>query len=259
MINQLNDPGYPFMAKRPPLSEAITRFKQAAEDVLNRYESHQPAYHAQVSPEQLIDAIEQFLHMVIRTDRIEGDTGVLANQDVDAAGDYGLSLLHDLSEWAKLLGSRAAYNELQKVSLAATDWIVRHHGRIRNLEAVVDAFSEVSNELREPEELEYMAQFMGQVLRASADAAPGPGDKGDKGKRPHAWRVLQINRGIIATRSYNVKLMQHVFDELVQAVPEDAPGFFREGMEQMEALNYPPDVRDIMTRYYTHVTRPTMH
>jgi hypothetical protein len=34
-----------------------------------------------------------------------------------------------------------------------------------------------------------------------------------------------------------------------EALPGDAPGSFREAMRQMEALNYPPQVRALVQRY----------
>jgi hypothetical protein len=244
------------MTIQPPLSEAVTRFKQAAEEILSTYEARKPMHSVQVTPAQIIDAIEQFLSITIRIDRIEGEIGPLASDDVNQLADYGLSLLMDLGEWAKLLSCQAAYAELQKVSLAAADWTIRHQGQIRALEPVVNAFAEVANELREPQDLERMAQFMGRVLNVSAGFIKQDLEKTNPG-RP--WRVLHLNRGIVATRSHNTALMQQVFDDLVLAVPEDAPAFFREGMEQMEALDYPPEVREVMSRYYTAVTRPTMH
>ena len=66
----------------------------------------------------------------------------------------------------------------------------------------------------------------------------------------HPWRVLNINRGIIATRSHDTSLMEHAFDELIQNFPEDAESFFKQGMEQMEELDYPDHVRAVMSRYF---------
>lgn len=244
------------MSPQPPLSEAVTRFEQAAADILNSYESRAPEHSVQVTPGQIIDAIEQFLTITLRTDKTQGETGPIITDDVTQLADYGLSLLMDLGDWAKLLSCQDAYIELQKVSLAAADWAIRHQGQIRALEPVVNACAEVANDLREPRELEQMALFMGKVLNVSAGFIKQDLEKNNPG-RP--WRVLHLNRGIVATRSHNTTLMQQVFDDLVEAVPEDAPAFFREGMEQMEALNYPPEVREVMGRYYAAVTRPTMH
>jgi hypothetical protein len=44
--------------------------------------------------------------------------------------------------------------------------------------------------------------------------------------------------------------MVEAFRAVCEHLPEDAPTFFREGMGQMEALNYPQPVRDVMDRYY---------
>jgi hypothetical protein len=73
-------------------------------------------------------------------------------------------------------------------------------------------------------------------------------DSGNFPSRP--WRVLLLNRAIVATRSQRPALMVAAFDSLVEHLPEDAPDFFREGMGQMEALQYPAPVRELMQRYY---------
>jgi hypothetical protein len=44
--------------------------------------------------------------------------------------------------------------------------------------------------------------------------------------------------------------MEQAFESLIEHLPEDAPSFFREGMEQMNALDYPEQVRAVMARYY---------
>jgi hypothetical protein len=44
--------------------------------------------------------------------------------------------------------------------------------------------------------------------------------------------------------------MEEAFEALAEHLPEEAPGFFREGMGQMDALGYPQRVRIIMQRYY---------
>jgi uncharacterized protein YigA (DUF484 family) len=55
-------------------------------------------------------------------------------------------------------------------------------------------------------------------------------------------------------------MMEHAFDTLIQYLPEEAPEFFRQGMEQMEALNYPQQVREVVERYNDEWGRPrTIH
>ena len=46
---------------------------------------------------------------------------------------------------------------------------------------------------------------------------------------------------------------------LVFRLPEDAPGFFAEGMEQMDIIDYPDHVRHVMQTYYQLTNQPTLH
>jgi hypothetical protein len=66
--------------------------------------------------------------------------------------------------------------------------------------------------------------------------------------------VLLLNRGIVATRSHNTRAMEEAFAVLTQHLPEGAARFFTEGMEQMDALNYPAHVREVMEKYHRQWT-----
>ena len=74
------------------------------------------------------------------------------------------------------------------------------------------------------------------------------------------WRVLLLNRAIVATRSHRPDLMESAFKAVVDGLPGDAPEFFREAMGQMAALNYPPQVRTVVQRYAdAWCVRRTLH
>jgi hypothetical protein len=62
--------------------------------------------------------------------------------------------------------------------------------------------------------------------------------------------VLLLNHGIVATRSHNTALMEQAFAQLTRHLPEDAARFFTEGMQQMDALDYPDHVREVMAKYH---------
>jgi hypothetical protein len=66
--------------------------------------------------------------------------------------------------------------------------------------------------------------------------------------------VLLLNQSIIATRSHNPELMEQAFATLTGKLPEDAARFFSEGMQQMDALNYPEHVRKVMEKYHRQWT-----
>jgi hypothetical protein len=236
------------------LTDAVQRFRRAAAEITDNFEARRPAFTDQVTPSQLSEALEQFLATGLSLDQHEGDP--LTSNDVSQLGDYGLTLLADLATWATQLGLTDVQQQLETVAVAVAAWIMRHEGELRTLEPVVNALANHANRLREPEELEALADFMGRVISATSDFIKQDLERANRG-RP--WRVLQLNRAIVATRTYNPVLMDRVFNELGRCLPNDAPQFFAEGMQQMEALNYPPQVREIMSRYFDRWSRPTMH
>ena len=238
------------------LAEASLRFKHAAGEILEAYEARRPASTDQVTPAQLAEAIEQFIVVAINLDKDQGETGPIYKDDVSQLGDYGITLLADLATWATQLGFEKLHQELETIALAVAEWVVRHEGELRTLEPIVNALANLANQTHDPQKLESLADFMGRILHACSDLIKQDLEKANPG-RP--WRVLHLNRGIVATRSHNPAVMESVFNELVQTLPEEAPQFFSEGMQQMEALNYPTHVRQVMGRYFDRWSRMTMH
>ncbi len=240
----------------PSLSEAALRFDHAATEIIDTYESRRPTTTNQVTPGQLAEAVHQFLAVISRIDNEEGKVGPVVNDDVTQLGDYGMTLLTDLSGWAGQLNLPVPRQDLEIVTLAAADWVMRHEGQIRTLDPVVNALANFANRMHDPVSLEPLTLIMGRVAQASAKFIKQDLEKTNPG-RP--WRVLHLNRGIVATRTHNPVIMEQVFEDLVRYLPEDAPAFFAEGMQQMEALNYPQPVRQVMGRYFDLWTRPRMH
>ena len=245
------------MAFPPAISEAVQLFKDAATEIENAHRARAPRAGEQISPRQLREALEQFFAIIANLDKEEGTTGPILSDDVNQLGDYGLNLLADLAAWAAQLGLNQERQNVLAASLAAADWLMRHEGRIRSLEPVVNALADSANRASDPGELTRMAAFMGAVAQSCNEYIKQDLEKTNPG-RP--WRLLHLNRGIVATRSHDPALMQQVFDELVRCLPEDAPTFFEQGMEQMVALNYPAPVREVMSRYHARwQARPTLH
>jgi hypothetical protein len=240
----------------PSLSEAALRFEHAATEIIDTYEARRPTTTNQVTPGQLAEAINQFLAVIVRIDKEEGAVGPVGNDDVTQLGDYGMTLLTDLAAWAGQLNLPVPRQDLEIVTLAAADWIMRHEGQIRTLDPVVNALANFANRMHDPSALEPLTLIMGRVAQASAKFIKQDLEKTNPG-RP--WRVLHLNRGIVATRTHNPVIMEQVFEDLVRYLPEDAPAFFAEGLQQMEALNYPQPVRQVMGRYFDRWTRPRMH
>jgi hypothetical protein len=73
------------------------------------------------------------------------------------------------------------------------------------------------------------------------------------------WRLLHINRGIVATRTHDADIMKKVFDEMILYLPQDAASFFSEGMQEMDALDYPPNVQKVIEEYFLHQPKIKLH
>lgn len=167
--------------------------------------------------------------------------------DITELGEYSIGLLLELEHWLQRLQLDESLPRLAEVQLALALWIARQGGELLTLEPVVDALAQFANRTLDPEQLRELFDYMGEIVEAVAPAIRQDLEKTHPG-RP--WRVLHLNRAIVATRSHDPAAIQEAYDRLAELLPEDAPRFFAEGMEQMEALDYPPHVRSLVESYY---------
>lgn len=164
---------------------------------------------------------------------------------------HGLDLLSQLADLAERLHQAQTARAVEGLALPLACWLMRRGAELIHPEPVVNAAAALANSLREPEELAALYVLMSEVVDGMSPLRTQEieGDRrGPAMDRP--WRVLLLNRAIVATRSHRPNLMVEAFQAVCEHLPEDAASFFREGMGQMEALNYPPPVRDVMERYY---------
>ena len=215
------------------------------------------------TPVLLVEAMERLLDILhsLQPDRDSlssgSGTNALDAQDIHALGDYGIRLLSDLAEWAHTLRLANPYRELRSALFSLALWIAQRGGELSTLEAVVDTLAFLANSVRAPAELERLFLAASEIMESVSPTISQDLDRSNPG-RP--WRVLLQNRAIIATRSHRPALMEQAFATLVEMLPEDAPDFFREGMEQMDALDYPQPVRRVMEKYFQlWCTSTTLH
>jgi len=166
-------------------------------------------------------------------------------EEISELADYGIHLLRDLSSWANRLNLQDACSEIEVLSLSLALWTSERGGEVRTLEPLVNGFAFLANRTRDPNELEQLFNATGKVIHSVAIEVSDAED--DSFARP--WRILVINRAIVATRTRRPALMREAFDDLVEQLPDDAPAFFREGMEQMDLVGYPDRVKEVMAHY----------
>lgn len=165
----------------------------------------------------------------------------------DALLDHGLSLLQELATLAQQLGLDTQAESVAILAVPIACWMLRRGSELQHPEEVVNALAMLANRLREPEELVGLYGAMDEIAEGfETNRIEGM----DPANPTDPWLILLLNRGIVATRCQHPALMEEAFDAIVEQLPEQAPLFFREGMGQMEALDYPPHVREVMQRYY---------
>jgi hypothetical protein len=159
-------------------------------------------------------------------------------------GDRGIELLTRLAALAGSLHLPRRAHAIGELTLPLACWVARRGGELGHIGPVVDGAATLANRIDQPSELGRLYGLLTEVVDAvdlQVSQEKGP-------SRP--WRLLLLNRAIVATRSHRPELMEDAFEAIVEHLPEDAPIFFREGIEQMDALGYPHQVRTLMQRYY---------
>jgi hypothetical protein len=68
-------------------------------------------------------------------------------------------------------------------------------------------------------------------------------------------RTLYFNYGIIATRTHKLNNLRTAYDFLKNEQPELATQFFAEAIKQIQIVDYPENVKDIIKEYYKETLR----
>lgn len=215
------------------------------------WESAGPDLREPDAPDLLSDAMAQLIEMLERLDRHASAEAATA-AEINTLGEYGMHLLEDLARLAERVEQQAIAREFEQLCLPYALWIARQGGELRNLRPVVNALARVANQASRPNA---MAALHGQCCELIEATSPSVPDS-FSGDPQHPWRLLLLNRAIVATRSHNPDLIEASFDAIVEGLPADARQFFAEAMEQMALLDYPDPVRDIVRRYYAEHAAP---
>ncbi|HEB82347.1 MAG TPA: hypothetical protein ENJ11_05750 [Gammaproteobacteria bacterium] len=201
----------------------------------------------------LLEAMDQAIDVMARVDADSAvkaqmsaeSLGLLEEKDISQIGQYALDLLEGMVALVQQQTGEQP-RELLRLSIPISLWVARHGGRLSQIDMVVNSLAGLANEIVEPHLLEELTGIIREVIDAVDDDIRRDVEQTNM-MRP--WRVLNLNYGIVATRSHNPELIEQAYDALIKNLPNDARQFFREGMQQMDIIGYPEEVREVVQRY----------
>lgn len=212
-----------------------------------------------VSPAVLCDAIEQLL-VVLRGHeqslREGSDEFRLADKELGELVGYGVQLFAEAASLAARQSLPDTAEAFESLALPLALWGARHGSELDELEPVVNSLARLANRQHAPEVMARLCHDMDAIMQA-ANPRIAQADLSDPSQ---PWRILLLNRAIVATHSHQPELMEPAFDAIVEWLPDEALRFFAEGMGQMDVAGYPDPVRRVMQTYYLrHSGERTLH
>lgn len=205
------------------------------------------------SPHNLQAAMDQAIDVMVRADAdfsvkksmSPESMGLLEEKEISQIGQYTLDLLAAMvSSVQNKTGQQN--RELIRLSMPVTLWIARHGGKLSQIDMVVNSLAGYANEIKEPHRLIELVAIIRDIIDACDDNIRQDLEQTNM-MRP--WRVLNLNYGIVATRSHQPALIEQSYDALIKNLPQDARQFFKEGLQQMDIVGYPDEVREVVERY----------
>ena len=195
----------------------------------------------------LLENIDDFFDIVASVNLRASENKMIDPEDATEISDFGFVSLLRLVDLMERLDLPHKRREIEQISLLFARWTISYNGTINYLEPVVNAIAQLANLMHEKDALLSLSSLIADIVDHCSPELKRD-DDADQEFRP--WRLLHINRGIVATRSHDLEAMKQAFDEFLIYLPQEAHGFFAEGMKEMEALDYPPHVRKVMESYY---------
>lgn len=233
------------------LDDARAYFQQLPEQLHEYFdEAYQNAF------DQVMQAMEQFFDVASTINHQASEDHVISQSEATDIGEHGFTLLLKLIDLMEKLDLPHKRKEIEQISLIFARWIIHYQGKLNHIEPIVNAFAHSANSMQDKDSLKALVELMSMVVDASSDDIKHDLDSTNL-YRP--WRLLHINRGIVATRTHDTEIMKKVFDEMILYLPQDATSFFSEGMEEMETEDYPPNVRQVIEEYYLHQPKIKLH
>jgi hypothetical protein len=204
---------------------------------------------------RLMTDFDRFFDVVTSINIKSKEEQVIDKQEATDIGEHGFILLLKLIDLMERLDLPHKRKEIEQVSLIFAHWIVRYNGKINHPEPVVNALAQLANLLQDKPSLINLSDLMSKVVEA---CSLGIRQDKDASNPNRAWRLLHFNRAVVATRTHDTEIMKQAFDEMLVYLPNEADGFFKQGVKEMAEQEYPTQVRQLI-EFYQSQPRVSWH
>ncbi len=205
------------------------------------------------TPTELATSLSQFFDILGAVDNCKQN--IASTEDMPDMANHGLHLIDELNKWAAELQCHDASDAFKQLTIALAVWATEHNFLLSHIHTLVEAISQQANQTQDTQFLSKLSDISDSIISA---IAPNITEDADKSAPERPWRVLNLNHGIITTRSLDTKRMELAFERLLYRLPDDAAHFFAEGMKQMDIIDYPENVREVIKNYYQLTNQPTL-
>lgn len=211
--------------------------------VVDENEKTQKITDEQSGPIPLASAMSDFFQLA---SALENGQQLEDSAAISELAHYALELVDRLKAQLWYLDIHDQRDRLSRLFASLAVWFARQDAVLDNLNGAADSFAILVNGENDSAVLADMSRLMNEVLEAASNEIKMDEDRSDQ-FRP--WRVLNLNSGVAATRSFDANLMQETFERMERRLPHDLPGFFADGKRQVQMQEVPEDVREVMTQF----------
>lgn len=209
-----------------------------------------PAFRERLAqlPDSLAPQLDRTRRGLETLQALERQHGGLGALRLEGTGELVSAILTDLAHVeAAVLRAPSAENaapllvDTADFLLGVALWAVRHDVPLAPVEPVVNALAHRANAARTKQEL---AAVFGLTQGVLAHVAPGLRADLERSNPERPWRVLHANLAITAIRTEDAALMDHAFDALDSALPDERGGFYAEALALALSPGIPAPVRE---------------
>jgi hypothetical protein len=211
--------------------------------VIDENEKTQKITDEQSGPIPLASAMSDFFQL---GSALENGEQLEDSAAISELAHYALDLVDRLQAQLWYLDIHDQRDRLSRLFASLAVWFARQDATLDNLNGAADSFAILVNGENDSAVLADMSRLMNEVLEAASNEIKMDEDRSDQ-FRP--WRVLNLNSGVAATRSFDANLMQETFERMERRLPHDLPGFFADGKRQVQMQEVPENVREVMTQF----------